>query len=220
MSLKPPVLCLVTDRMRLVRAGRSDPGPLLELIAAAADTGCDLVQIREADLGDRALGRLVERAVDCTRPTRTRIVVNDRVDVALAHGADGVHLKSGSVPAARLRPHVPGDWIVGRSIHSPDEGARAAAAGGLDYVLLGPVFRTASKPGRRPLGTAALRRAAAALPVPVLGIGGVTTDNVRLVAGSGAAGAAAIGLFAALAGEAHEDFRRVVDTIRALWTAG
>ena len=220
MSLSAPLLCLVTDRLRLGRAGRSDPGPLLDLIGAAAGAGCDLVQIREADLDDRVLGRLVERAVERTRRTRTRILVNDRVDVALAHGADGVHLKSGSVPAARLRPHVADDWIVGRSIHSPDEGARAAAAGGLDYVLLGPIFRTASKPGRRPVGTAALRRAAGALPVPVLGIGGVTTDSVRLVAGSGAAGAAAIGLFAALAGEAPEDFRRVVDTIRALWTAG
>ncbi len=219
-DLKPPVLCLVTDRTRLGGADRDDREPLLVLIAAAAAAGVDLVQVREPGLSDRALGDLVARAVDSTRGTRTRVLVNDRVDVALAHGAAGVHLKGGSFPAARVRARTPARWIVGRSIHGLDEGLRVTAAPGLDYLLLGSVYATASKPGRRPLGAGALRTAAGKLPVPVLAIGGITLERVPEVAASGAAGLAAIGLFAALGGAPAAELRRLVDEIRSAWAAG
>ena len=148
-----PVLCLVTDRARLRSGGvEDDVGATLALIRSAAAAGIDLVQIRETGLTDRALGNLVERAVEAVRGTHTRILVNDRVDIALAHGADGVHLKGDSVPAARVREHAGADWIVGRSIHGLEEGREVSAGGALDYVCLGTVFATASKPGRRPLG--------------------------------------------------------------------
>ncbi len=218
-DLKPPVLCLVTDRMRLGCADRDDLEPLLALIGAAAAAGVDLVQIREPGLADRALGNLVARAVDSTRGTRTRVLVNDRVDVALAHGAAGVHLKGGSFPAARVRARTPPGWLVGRSIHGLDEGVRVTAAPGLDYLLLGSVYETASKPGRRPLGAGALRRAAEALPLPVLAIGGITLERVPEVAASGAAGLAAIGLFAALGGAPPAELRRLVGEIRWAWAA-
>ena len=216
----PPVLCLVTDRTRLGGRDPDDAEPLVALIGAAAEAGVDLVQIREHGLADRVLGDLAARAVERTRGTRTRVVVNDRVDVALAHGAAGVHLRSDSFSAARVRAGTPPNWIVGRSIHGLDEGARVTAAAGLDYVLLGTVFESASKPGRRPIGTGVLRDAAKTLPVPVLAIGGITLERVPEIAASGAAGLAAIGLFAAPGGDAPTGLRRLVDEIRSAWAAG
>ena len=211
------MLCLVTDRARLKPARPDDLGPTLELIRSAAAAGIDLVQIREAGLTDRTLGDLVARAVDAVRGTSARILVNDRVDIALAHGADGVHLKGNSAPAERVREHVGADWIVGRSIHGLDEGREVTATGALDYVLLGTVFETASKPGQGPLGAAALRRVAGALPVPVLAIGGVTQARIPELAASCAAGLAAIGLFADLAGLPPARFRAAVAALRAAW---
>ena len=212
-----PVLCLVTDRARLGGATQDDTRPLLALIAAAVDVGIDLVQVREADLGDRALVRLVTRAATLAERSSTRIVVNDRFDIALAAGAHGVHLKSRSVPAERLRPHVPAEWIVGRSVHSLAEAQQVTAEPGLDYVVLGTVFPTRSKPGQAPLGVEPLRRAAAAVPVPILAIGGITPERVAEVARSGAAGIAAIGLFADLHNSTLQEFRRSVDKIRQRW---
>ena len=214
-----PVLCLVTDRSRLDTGAADDLGPTLGLIRSAAGAGVDLVQIRETGLTDRALGALVERAVEAARGTSTRILVNDRVDIALAHGADGVHLKADSVPAARVREHGGGDLILGRSVHGLEEGRAAAAADGLDYVTLGTVFATASKPGRTPVGPEVLRQAAAALPVPVLAIGGVTPARVPEVAAAGAAGLAAIGAFAALAPLPRARFAAAVAALRAAWNA-
>ena len=212
------MLCLVTDRARLRSVRQKDAvGATLALIRSAAAAGIDLVQIRESGLTDRALGALVERAVEAARGTSTRILVNDRVDIALAHGADGVHLKGDSVPAARVREHAGADWIVGRSIHGLDEGRAAAAGGGLDYVSLGTVFATLSKPGRRPLGAELLRQATEALPLPVLAIGGVTPERVSKIAASGAAGVAAIGMFVDLARLPQADFSTSVAALRAAW---
>lgn len=211
------MLYLVTDRARLQPAKADDLGPTLTLIRAAAVAGVELVQIREQGLTDRALGGLVARAVEAVRGTSTRILVNERVDIALAQGAHGVHLKGDSVPAARVRAHTGADWIIGRSIHGLDEGRAVTAVPGLDYVLLGTVFESSSKPGRRPLGVAAVRQAAAVLPVPVLAIGGVTTARLAELGASGAAGLAAIGLFADLAGRPPARFRAAVDAMRAAW---
>ena len=214
-----PVLCLVTVRALLRSRGvEDDVGATLALIRAAAAAGVDLVQIREAGLTDRALGNLVEQAVEAARGTPTRILVNDRVDIALAHGADGVHLKGESVPAVRVREHAGADWIVGRSIHGLEEGREVAAHGGLDYVCLGTVLATASKPGRRPLGGALLRQTAEALPLPVLAIGGNKRERVTEIAAAGAAGLAAIGMFADLAGLPQSQFSASVAALWAAWS--
>lgn len=210
-----PVLCLVTDRARLTPPG--DPGAVLDLIRAATAAGVDLVQIREPGLSDRTLGALVTNATAAARGASTRILVNDRVDIALAHGADGVHLKADSVPAPRVREHAGTNWIIGRSVHDLDEGRAAAAGGGLDYLLLGTIFETASKPGRKPLGATALGTAAAALPLPVLAIGGVTPARIPALAATGAAGAAAIGLFAELSASPPARLRKAVEEMRAAW---
>ena len=216
-DVQRPILCLVTDRTRL--DARADGGldRLLVLVRIAGVAGVDLVQIRENNLDDQTLVDLVGQAVEVTQDTSTRIIVNDRVDLALAAGAAGVHLKSTSFSAERIRPMVPPGWVIGRSVHGLDEAVQVSAAGGLDYVTYGTVFKTASKPGGRPTGLDVLGRVAAVLSLPVLAIGGITVDRARGVARSGAAGLAAIGVFAAAA-ESTETFRALVAEMRNAFT--
>ena len=102
------------------------------------------------------------------------MLVNDRIDVALAAGAHGVHLRGDSLPAARARLMVPPAFIIGRSVHSREEAMRAQDGGGLDYLVFGTVFKTDSKPGLGVAGLDALSEVAAATRLPVLAIGGMT----------------------------------------------
>jgi thiamine-phosphate diphosphorylase len=188
-----PVICLITDR------GRDAAGAdvTVERVAWAARAGVHLVQVRERDLDGRPLTALVRRCVAAVRGSGARVLVNDRVDVALAAGAHGVHLRADSMPAARVRTICPPGFVVGRSVHGRDEAVEAAAAGGLDYLLFGTVFPTGSKPGQAAAGPAALAGVAMAVDVPVLAVGGVSPDNLGAVAAAGAAGFAAIRMFAA-----------------------
>ena len=184
-----PIICFVTGDRGLER-------PLLELIAEAARAGVDLIQIRERRLDDRALAILTRRAVDATRGTSCRIVVNDRVDIALAAHASGVHLRGDSVAASRIRAMAPDGFLIGRSVHDPAEAAAVEAGGGCDYLLFGTVFPSTSKPSTDPIsGPGALREVCARVAIPVLAIGGISIENVRQVAASGASGIAAISLF-------------------------
>jgi thiamine-phosphate diphosphorylase len=183
-----PVICLITDR------GRDGADATVERVGWAARAGVHLVQVRERDLDGGPLTALVRRCVDAVRGSRARVLVNDRVDVALAAGAHGVHLRADSLPAARVRMMCPPGFVVGRSVHARDEAVEAAAAGGLDYLLFGTVFPTDSKPGRA-AGAAALAAVASAVDLPVLAVGGVSPDNLGKVAAAGAAGFAGIGLF-------------------------
>jgi thiamine-phosphate diphosphorylase len=183
---------MITDRRRL----QSDADLLVQRVGEAAAAGADLVQVRERDLDARELSRLVTRCLDAARGTRTRLLVNDRLDVALATGAHGVHLRSDSMSAARARSLAPVGFLIGRSVHVVDEAVRVAAEGGVDYLLFGAVFATSSKPGHTPAGVRMLAEVAAATSVPVLAVGGITAETVKLLAGSGSAGFAAIGWFA------------------------
>ncbi len=169
-----PVICMVTDRLRL--DGDREQA-LVERVGAAARAGVHLIQVRERDLAARPLTRLVERCVEAVRGTRARVLVNDRVDVALAAGAHGVHLRGDSMPAARARMVAPPAFLIGRSVHSPDEALRAQAAEGLDYLVFGTVFATASKPGAVVSGLDALARVAAATRLPVIAIGGMNASD-------------------------------------------
>ena len=214
LDLKQPVLCLVTDRMRL---GCADVGDVLRLVRLAVGAGVDLVQLRERDLNDRAFSDLVRQAVEETQGSQTQVIVNDRMDIALSCGAAGLHLRGDSVPTKKVRAHVPADWIIGRSVHSLAEARTAVSEAELDYVVLGSVFKTMSKPGKRPVGLSALSEVAAALPIPVLGIGGITLERVELVAAAGAGGLAAIGLFAGLSKVSLHEFRSVVTNMRKRW---
>lgn len=177
------MLCLVTDRRR---------ADVVEQARRAVAAGIDLFQIRERDLDAAALASLVDAVLRIASGSRTRVIVNDRADVAIACGADGVHLRGDSISvsdARRLGPSL----LIGRSVHSV---ADARAAAGADYLIAGTVFPTASKPDAAAwLGIDGLRAIVAASPSPVLAIGGVTVDRFREIASSGARGAAAIALF-------------------------
>jgi thiamine-phosphate pyrophosphorylase len=155
-----------------------------------------LVQIRERDLDARDLLRLVRSCVAAVRHTSTRVIVNDRLDVAIAAGAHGVHLRGDSMPAARARTMAPTPFLIGRSVHDAEETERVAQEGGLDYLIFGPVFETSSKPGSPPAGLDALRLVVSRTTLPVIAVGGVTSDRIAAVTAAGAVGFAAISLFA------------------------
>ena len=185
-----PIACMVTPPIM-----PEGVDALVSRIEQAGRAGLDLVQIRQPQLEAGILTDLVRRAVAAAHGTRTRILVNDRLDVALAAGAHGVHLREQSVAAPRIRRVVPRGFLLGRSVHDVD-GATNAAGTGVDYLIFGTVYPSPSKPGRVPAGEAALSRVVGAVSLPVLAIGGVTVDRLAGVARAGAAGFAAIGLFA------------------------
>ena len=193
-GLPRPCLCLVTDRRAVnpdARTVRDEVAALEALLDEAIDAGIDLIQIRERDLEASLLHELVVRTVACARATTTRVVVNDRADVAVAAGAHGVHLRGDGPPSARVRELVGTAVLIGRSIHDPAETTDAA-----DYFLFGTVFRTGSKPADAPVaGLEALAAAARQSTAPVLAIGGVTPDRAAVCRQAGAAGVAAIGIF-------------------------
>jgi len=168
---------------------------LIDRVRAAARAGVHLVQVRERDLDGAALTRLVSACVDAVRGTRTRIVVNDRLDVALAADAHGVHLRGDSFAASRVRAAAPPRFLIGRSVHSVEDAVAATERGALDYLIFGTVFGSSSKPGREPAGLAGLAAVAATTPLPVLGIGGITVERIAGVMAAGAAGVAAISMF-------------------------
>jgi thiamine-phosphate pyrophosphorylase len=198
-------LCLVTDRRRLVPPGAPDHEArrcLLTQVRHAVQAGVDLIQIRERDLEAAALAALAREVLAAARGTPTRVVVNDRLDVALACGADGVHLRSDSMSVGAARQLAPAPFVIGRSVHRIDE---LAAAHGADYVIAGTVFSSASKPDGHPLlGVEGLRAIVRKATAPVLAIGGVTMARLDAVAAAGASGIAAIGLLMR-SGEAATD---------------
>jgi thiamine-phosphate pyrophosphorylase len=148
------------------------------------------VQIREKRLTARLLFELATAAASITQGSATKLVINDRADIAIAAGANGVHLTSHSLPTDVVRKMVPEHFIVGRSAHSVDEVLSARKAGA-DYVLFGPVFETPGKDGTQ--GLDRLREACVATRTfPVIAIGGIDDTNVRIALDAGAAGVAAI----------------------------
>lgn len=174
---------LVTDRH--ATAGRD----LTDVVAAACDAGLPAVQLRDKDLPGGALCALAERLRVVTRRTGALLVVNDRVDVAVAVDADGVHLGAQAMPPAAVRPLLPPGRLIGLSTHAPAE----AAGADVDFLFFGPVHATPSKAEfGPPQGAAALRAAVAASPVPVIAIGGVTADTASALRTAGAAGVAVV----------------------------
>jgi thiamine-phosphate pyrophosphorylase len=168
---------------------------LFEQVRAAVAAGVDLIQVREPDLPDQVLLEVVTRCVFLAEGARTVILVNDRLDIALAAGAGGVHLRACSVPASVARRHAPSGFLLGRSVHDAAEATQVVEGGGLDYLVMGTVFSSHSKPGVAGCGVGVLGAVARAVTLPVLAIGGVTVDRSLEVFRAGAAGVAAIGLF-------------------------
>lgn len=199
MTSRQPILCYVTDGASL----GGDEAALSRMIHTAIRAGVDWIQVREKTTPAQALLQLVRAAV--AQPERkTRILVNDRLDIAIAAGADGVHLSGSSLPvanvvewlrkeAAHLR--VAQDFLVGRSCHSLGEAQRAESQGA-SYIVFGPVFSTPSKVQYgAPQGVERLAEVCSAVHIPVLAIGGVTVETAAQCLRAGAAGIAAIRLF-------------------------
>ncbi|MGA8145699.1 MAG: thiamine phosphate synthase [Candidatus Acidiferrales bacterium] len=187
-----PVVCYVTDRKSL--PGDKPVSALLEAIRAAVAAGADWVQIREKDLPARELLALAREAV-AAGPAR--VIINDRLDVALAARAAGVHLGHASLPPREVvdwcrRGNAPADFLIGVSCHSL-EGAREAESAGASYTYFGPIYETPSKiPFGAPHGVAELAEVAKAVGIPVIAIGGVNQVNAAECIRAGAAGIAAI----------------------------
>jgi thiamine-phosphate pyrophosphorylase len=208
---KSPLLCYVTDRHSL-RA--ENPAESLLALARKIDeiaaAGVDWVQIREKDLPARQLASLTRQALDIAakvsaqRASAFRVLVNDRLDIAITERAGGVHLGEKSLPVAEAKRLVESavrkqvvdeSFLVGVSCHSV-ETAQAAQRHGADYIFFGPIFATPSKAGfGEPQGLARLTEVCKAVAIPVFAIGGVTLDNTESCFIAGAAGIAAIRLF-------------------------
>jgi thiamine-phosphate pyrophosphorylase len=220
------LLYYITDRTQFPGDESARRRALLAKIAEAARSGVDYIQLREKDLSTRDLESLAREAVEAVhenrltaghRPLTTRLLINSRTDVALAAGADGVHLRGDdiSVPEARIiwdRVVARGSQLAARSplvavsCHSRADVDRAQSEGA-DFVVFAPVFEKRDLPGAPPAGLAALREVCQA-KIPVLALGGVTLANAASCLEAGAAGIAAIRLFQ------ENNIAEVVHTIR------
>src|SRR5207249_2676862 len=183
---------------------------ILNQVSAAVAAGIDLVQIREKQLTARALFDLVSEAAQVSRGSKTRVLVNDRADIAAGAGAHGVHLTTQSLNAATIRKAFGDNFLIGASTHSSDE-ARQARDEGADFAVFGPVFQTKSKQEfGPPKGLKALSLVARELSgFPVLALGGISMANAADCFGAGAHGLAGIGLLSQRA-----DFISLCGTIR------
>jgi thiamine-phosphate pyrophosphorylase len=181
------ILCRITDR--------SNTPDVLAAIRESMAAGVTWIQIREKDLPARELARLVQRVLALPQRRETRILVNTRVDVALATGADGAHLPAGLPPPHVWRPIAPAGFLIGVSCHTVAE-VRAAEQEGANYVVFGPVFAPLSKRSDlEPRGLAGLSAAAGSVTIPVLALGGITRHNLEACLEAGAAGVAGISFF-------------------------
>ena len=209
---------LVTDRRRFGLSVEA-------LVERAARAGVDMIQVRERDLDDGDLIALVRAMVRATAGRGTKVLVNDRADIAIAAGAAGVHLRSDSAPGARVRAAFAAvaasapkaafaegsatkaagatstatpaaGFLIGRSVHSLDDVDAAIADGAYDYLLFGTVFRSAGKPADHPVaGLDGLAAACARSAIPVIAIGGIDAARLDDVAKTGAAGFAGVAMF-------------------------
>jgi thiamine-phosphate pyrophosphorylase len=230
------LLYYITHRKQFPGGEADQRRRLLANIAEAARAGIEYVQLREKDLPARALEQLAREAVIVVRENSdsTRLLINSRIDIALACGADGVHLSSTDIPAGDARAIAPVTWnssatngvssdarpaiVVGVSTHSPPE-VELAYSHGADFVVFGPVFEKMSAPARSGVGLEELRNICAQFnpkgetgrpDFPVLALGGVTLENARACLQAGASGIAAIRLFQ------ENDVNEVVNRLRAL----
>jgi thiamine-phosphate diphosphorylase len=196
-----PIVCYVTDRKTLgpSDAFRGALSSTVEKIRLAAAAEADWVQVREKDLSAKELLALVKQAVS-TGDSRVKVIVNDRLDAALAAGAAGVHLGRESVAVSEVvqwcrAGNAPAEFLIGASCHSLDE-ARQAEAAGANYAFFGPVFDTPSKRAfGAPRGIAQLREVCREIRIPVIAIGGLDQGNAMECLRGGASGIAAIRLF-------------------------
>jgi thiamine-phosphate pyrophosphorylase len=202
-----PSLYVILDRA--AARGRD----LMEVLEAAIAGGCRMVQLRDKEWPSGRLWPLAERVRGRCRAAGVTFIVNDRLDLALAVDADGVHLGQEDLPADRARRLLRPGMVLGLSTHSVAQ-ARAARAAGADYIAVGAMFPTPTKPDFELVGPDLVRKLRGEIPVPLIGIGGITHDNVADVIRAGADGVAVISAVCA-ATDPRAATRRFVDLIRA-----
>lgn len=208
-ELKTPIIYLITSGQATNQTLTVDCERILVLIETAVAARLSLIQLREKNLSASALYELTRRAAVLTAQSSTRLLVNDRADIAMAAGADGVHLTSHSLDTGVVRATFGEEFLIGVSTHSIDE-ARRARDGGADFAVYGPVFETPAKSAfGSPLGVENLREATLALnPFCLIALGGITPENAALAFEAGAKGVAAI--------RAFSDPGNLYETVRAI----
>jgi len=199
LHFQPPIIYPITSGATRPDSNQAseDFQNVLALVRASVKARVSLIQLREKNLPARTLYELTARCAAITEGTTTRLLVNDRADIARAARADGVHLATRSVEASVIRRTFGTDFLIGVSTHSLAE-AQAASYAGADFAVFGPIFDTPSKRAYgTPVGLEALREAAHTLsPFPLIALGGITQKNASATLRAGASGVAAIGLFA------------------------
>ncbi len=188
---------LATPIIYLITKGDATPAnfddasrQILDIVSVAVEEKIPLVQIREKHLTAKLLFELTTKVIKITKGSVTRVLVNDRADIAVAARADGVHLTSRSLSAEVIRNTFGGEFIIGVSTHNIDE-AKTAVADGADFIFFGPVFETPDKGAA--VGLSALSDVCDKLkPFPVIALGGVDKGNYRVALDAGAKGFAAI----------------------------
>jgi thiamine-phosphate pyrophosphorylase len=216
-EVSTPLLYLITSGETTLRTtpATKDFSNVLHLIQSAVAARVDLVQIREKNLSAKVLYQLSASAAHLTKGSATKLLVNDRSDIAMAAGADGVHLTTASLPTTAVRQAFGNEFLIGVSTHSSAEAGRARRSGA-DFVVFGPVFETASKNEYgEPAGLSNLARVSTELsPFPVIALGGLTIDKAASCISAGAGGVAAISMFnnpdrlAEVANEIREHFQK------------
>ena len=187
-------LYLITDIKQLTDTRNLTPetGRLLSAVRKALKGGVKAVQLREKDLATRELLKLAYKMRTLTKEYGAKLFINDRFDVALAVGADGVHLTQNSIPVGAVRDAVKNKLMIGVSTHSLRE-AKEAEKGGADFITYGPVFRTTSKVKYgAPKGLDALKKVSGKMNIPVFALGGVKAGRIEKVKKAGASGVAMI----------------------------
>ena len=178
---------LITDR-KLVRRHTS----LVTAVKKALQGGIRAVQLREKDMGTRDLLQLAYKMRNLTEEYKAKLFINDRFDIGLAVGADGVHLTQNSIPVSIVRETVKKKLFIGVSTHSLKE-AKEAENGGADFITFGPVYRTPSKlKYGKPVGIDTLKQVSSKINIPVFAIGGINSSRIKHIRESGAHGVAMI----------------------------
>ena len=186
MPTLPSRLLVVTDRHQ------TNGRPLVPLLQRVLATGIPAIQLRERDLSARELVTLAREVQSVTASAKSQLLINDRIDVALALEGVGVHLRSNSLPVSVARELLGAQRLLGISVHTVDEGLSAESQGA-DYIVLGPIYETPSKQMfGPPLGIRTLEKACRLIRIPIIGIGGVTAARAREMRCVGAFGAAVI----------------------------
>jgi thiamine-phosphate diphosphorylase len=207
--LRPPVLCFVISK------ADAPDGEVEKLVGEAVAGGVSMVQLRDRELPAGELLALARRLKNVTRG-KALLIINDRVDVAIAAEADGVQLPESGIPTRTARGLIGRYTVLGRSVHDVDS-AHQAGRDGAEFVIAGTIYQTQSKPDATPVGPEMLKEITKDSSLPALAIGGVKVDKIEELVGAGAAGVAVISAIAG-AGDPKAAAEALTNALRDAWS--